>query len=117
MMLLVLSHFNYCGAVYSGWFKRVQGECLRFIFGLKSRQHASSSLGEISWFNLINRRYFRSLCFYFKILVTGKSAYLSQIRICTDVHTLNNKLSGFLSSLAYKTQFFKKSLCMQYLSL
>lgn len=62
---IILSMFNYCDVVYgpcldlkiSSRIQQIQNACVRFIFGLKRRDHVTRYLSEIGWLKMHNRRY------------------------------------------------------------
>ena len=61
---VVLSHFNHCDVVYSSCLtsrmKRriqvVQNSCLRFIHGIRRRDHISHTLKDTGWLSMADRR-------------------------------------------------------------
>lgn len=119
---LVLSKFNFSDAVYgpcifaedSRRIQVIQNSCLRLIFGIRRRQHISYKLNETGWLNMSRRRLLHSACLFKKIIDNKIPAYLyNKITYRTDVHNLNLRHKGTLSSPRRHTEAFKSSFTYQ----
>ena len=98
---LVLSHFNYCDAVYINLnislqhkIQRIQNLCLRFIFNIKKRQRCNyDSLREkIGWLDMKQRRMLHSLTIMFKILTDRAPEYLrDSVTLVGELHGVNTR--------------------------
>lgn len=115
---LVLSLFNYCDALYgpcldcetSRKIQVVQNACLRFIYGIRRREHISHKLKEIKWSNMEQRRMLHTSVLYHKIITENSPPYLTnKIKYRSDVHNLNLRHRGLITPPVRHTEFFKRS--------
>ena len=98
---IVLSHFNYCDAVYinldtslQNKIQRIQNICLRFIFNIKKRQSCNYDLlrRKIGWLDMKQRRMLHSLTIMFKILTDRAPEYLrDSITLIDEMQALNTR--------------------------
>lgn len=118
---LVLSHMNFCDALYHACIsaasvariQRLQNSCLRLVYGIRRREHISHKLHDIGWLNMRNRRLLHSACLYYNIVLTGKPPYLSsRLRFRADVHNLNIRYKGTLTPPMHRFEYFKR--CFSY---
>ncbi|XP_071056451.1 uncharacterized protein [Onthophagus taurus] len=109
---LVLSHFNYGSVVYgpclsatvAAMIQRVQNACVRFVCGLRRRDHVSSKLGEIEWLNKVNRRKLGYAMFCRRIIESKKPFYLySRIEFRRDAHTVNLRNKNLITPPIHRT--------------
>lgn len=96
--LLVLSNFNYCAPLYYPCLdmaskyrvQKVQNSCIRYIFGIRRRDHVTHKLKDINWLTMNNRLKLATLCLYHQIVLSKQPVYLyNKIRFRTDVHNIN----------------------------
>lgn len=115
---LVLSKFNYCDVLYSPCInvavtkkiQRVQNACLRFIYGIRRREHISHTLEWAGWLNMSQRRFLHSACLFHKILLTTKPPYLyNKVRYRTDIHNINIRFKNVICIPRHRLETFKKS--------
>ena len=119
---LVLSRFNYCDTIYgpsldSAERRRIQvlqNSCLRFIFGIRRREHITHKLLELNWLNMSDRRHLHSACLFHKIIVNKAPGYLQKkIKFRSDVHNINVRFRGRITPPIHRTEKFKASFCYQ----
>jgi len=115
---LVLSKLNYCDTVYhhcldSRDHRRIQvlqNACLRFIYGVRRREHISPFLARSGWLCMRDRRELHVASFYHKILLEKSPPYLyNKIRFRTDVHNINIRHRHFLTIPNHRLEIFKRS--------
>ena len=115
---LALSHFNFCDIVYNRCLdrvtenrvQRVQNSCIRLVFGLRRRDHVSSSIVRAGWLNMANRRRYHTLSFFHKLLALKTPAYLyNKITFRSDVHNVNIRSRGCISPPQHFTAIFERS--------
>ena len=115
---LVLSHFNFCDAVYSACLtiadqdriQRVQKSCLRYIYGIKKYEPVSYKLKSAGWLTMKSRRLLHSCCLYQSIMLNKTPPYLyNKIKFRTDIHSLNLRFRGLISPPIYKKLIFTRS--------
>lgn len=119
---LVLSIFNYCDVVYGSCLtaatsqrvQRIQNCCLRFIFGVKRRQHISHKLKSANWLNMKNIRKYHCGSLYHKIIGLHVPQYLyKKVSFRTDVHTINIRHKGTLTPPTHRSAQFERSFSYQ----
>lgn len=115
---LVLSHLNYCDVAYgpcldrltSVRIQRIQNSCIRYICGLRRRDHVSHKLNELCWLNMENRRKLHLYCFAYKVLTFRTPPYLSdKITFRSDVHNINIRHPHFITPPLHGTTLFERS--------
>lgn len=115
---LVLSHLNFCDAVYgpcitarvAGRIQKLQNSCIRLIFGIRKYDRISYAYRQSGWLMMGDRRYLHLLCLYHKILTNKSPPYLyNKIRFRTDVHNINIRFKGKLTMPAHNTALFERS--------
>lgn len=115
---LVLSHFNYCDALYGPCLtkqdrdrvQRVQRSCLRFVFGIRKFDPVIHKLKSCNWLDMENRRKLHSAVLFHGIVFNKTPPYLyNKIKFRADVHTLNLRFRGLLSPPLHKTALFTRS--------
>lgn len=115
---LVLSHFNFCDSIYGPCLDNVakrriqvlQNSCLRFIFGIRRRNHITYKLKEVQWLDMAKRRELHSISFYYKILKNRCPPYLSnKIKLRTASHTVNIRHRYLVDIPKHNREFFKCS--------
>jgi len=115
---LVLSKFNYCDTVFHHCLDSVdirriqvvQNACLRFIYGVRRRDHISSYLVRSGWLCMRDRRSLHSASLYHKILLEKSPPYLyNKISFRTDVHNINIRHRHFITIPVHRLELFKKS--------
>lgn len=115
---LVLSVFNYGDVVYGPCLRqadvyriqRIQNSCARFVYGLNGRAHVSSRLITEGVLNMRSRRRLHAARFYLGILSLGGPPYLlRKIRFRGDVHGLNVRSRGLLTTPMHNMEVFKRS--------
>ena len=115
---LVLSKFNFCDSLYDSFLssvairkiQKLQNSCLRLIFGVRRHERISHRLVDAKWLNMQARRRVHRACLFHKIITFRSPPYLYlKITYRTDVHNLNLRHRGLLSTPFHRTEFFKKS--------
>lgn len=115
---LILSQFNFCDSLYDPCLDAVttrkiqvcQNSCLRFIYGIKRRQHITHKIKETGWLNMQDRRYLHSAVLFHRIISTHTPSYLhNKINYRTDVHNLNLRNKGQISPPLLHTELCKRS--------
>lgn len=115
---LVLSQLIYCSPVYSPCLsqddmnrvQRVQNSCIRFIYGIRKFQHVSHKFSELGWLKMRNRFNTITLCLYHKVLLFKTPPYLyNKISFRSDVHNINIRYKGLITTPIHKTSFFERS--------
>lgn len=114
---LVLSHFNFADSIYGPYLdttevrrvQRVQNSCIRFICGIRRRQHVSHKLRELNWLSMYNRRVLHSACFFYNIIKNQCPIYLhKKVVYRTDIHNLNIRRRHILTVPKHNKELFKK---------
>ena len=100
---LILSNFTYCDILFGNLsanlqqkVQRVQNSCLRFIYGVRIREHISPYLLKSTWLNMSNRRMLHCLCFVHQILHDDAPPYFQDYLTTSEFshayHTRNRNL-------------------------
>jgi len=115
---LILSKLNYCDTVYHFCLdgtdiRRIQvlqNACLRFVYGVRRREHISPFLARSGWLCMRERRLVHVAAFYHKILLEKSPPYLyNKIRFRTDVHNINIRHRHILTIPYHRLEIFKRS--------
>jgi len=115
---LVLSKLNYCDTVYNSCLDSIdirriqvlQNSCLRFIYGMRRRDHITSALLRSGWLRMCDRRLLHSAVFYHRIITKKTPPYLyNKIRFRTDIHNINIRHRHVITIPAHNIQLFKRS--------
>lgn len=115
---LVLSHFNYCDTVLGPCLdsieirriQTVQNACIRFIFGIRKRDHVSHKLKELKWLKMEDRRFLHAACQFHRIILTKSPPYLCRkIRFRTDIHNINIRQKKLITIPPHKSTLFQRS--------
>lgn len=115
---LVLSQFNYCDVLYgpcldvitSKKIQVAQNSCLRFIYGIRRREHITHKLKETKWLSMEKRRMLHATVFYHKLITENTPPYLcNKIQYRTDIHNLNLRHRGLITPPTHRTEIFKRS--------
>lgn len=115
---LVLSNFSYCAPVYypcldvltKNRIQRTQNSCLRYIFGIRRREHISHKLKEIKWLNMNNRLKLQTLCLYHQVICSKTPAYLyNKIRFRSDIHNINVRNRNYITPPSHRTSLYERS--------
>ncbi|CAH0559663.1 unnamed protein product [Brassicogethes aeneus] len=115
---MVLSHFNYCDALYGFCLtkiderriQRLQNSCVRLICGVRRRLSVKSKFCEIGWLNMSERRLLHSLVLFNNVVTYKCPPYLyNKIKFRTDVHTLNIRNRLNLTIPRHKSAIFQRS--------
>lgn len=123
---LVLSHFNFCDAVYgpcltreySKKIQKVQRSCLRFIYGIRKFEPVIHKLKDCNWIDMERRRRLHSMILFHSIILYKTPPYLfNKIKLRSDVHTLNLRHRGLLSAPTHSTTTFTRSFTFNIVSL
>lgn len=123
---LVLSHFNFCDAVYgpcltreySKKIQKVQRSCLRFIYGIRKFEPVIHKLKDCNWIDMEKRRRLHSMILFHSIILYKTPPYLfNKIKLRSDVHTLNLRHRGLLSAPTHSTTTFTRSFTFNIVSL
>ena len=79
-----MPHFDYCDSLLTDLsanltqrLQRVHNVCVRFICNIRRSDHVTSSLEQLSWLRLRDRRTFHFLSLIYNILHTSTPKYLS----------------------------------------
>ena len=115
---LILSLLNYADvlygpcltSLYKGKIQKLQNSCLRFIYGIRRGQRISYKLKEAGWLSMADRRYLHAACMFHSIILSKTPLYLHRkISFRTDVHNVNIRSKGLLTTPVHKTELFKRS--------
>nr|CAH7737089.1 unnamed protein product [Callosobruchus chinensis] len=115
---LVLSHCNYCNVVYMPSLdvtckykiQKIQNACIRYIFGLRLRDHVSHKLRDLKWLNMSNRLKLHLACLLHKLIITGKPRYLwSKLNFNQSGHDMSTRSNRLLDIPSHKTSLYKRS--------
>lgn len=115
---LVLSNFSYCAPVYypcldvltRNRIQRTQNSCLRYIFGIRRREHISHKLKDLKWMNMNNRLKLQTLCLYHQIILTKTPSYLyNKISFRSDIHNINIRNKNCITPPSHKTSLYERS--------
>lgn len=115
---LVLSHTNYCNFVYGPCLdlqgktrlQRIQNSCIRFVYGLRARDHVSHKLTELKWLKIADKLKLHFACFLNRLIQTGTPEYLFgklSFRHCT--HSLSTRNNNMLNIPRHRTALFQRS--------
>lgn len=119
---LVLSGLNYCDYVYGPSIDArdqrkiqvLQNACLRFIYGIRRRQHISHKLIVNNWLSMTNRRLHHAATLFHRILLFKSPPYLlNKVTFRSDVHNVNIRFGGTVAIPAHRTEAFKSSFTYQ----
>lgn len=119
---IILSMFNYCDVVYgpcldlkiSSRIQQIQNACVRFIFGLKRRDHVTRYLSEIGWLKMHNRRYVHMACFVHNLINIQYPEYLfSKLVPRYNVHQRELRNSEQFTIPRHSTAMFQRSFSYQ----
>lgn len=115
---LILNKFNYMDIVYgpalsmalTEKIERVQKSCIRFIFGLRRRDHVSHRLKTLDWLNMANRRKLHLATLTYTIIKNRNPVYLyNKFKTRDQLHNLNIRSKLLLNIPRFNSQFYKKS--------
>ena len=114
---LVFPHFDYCDIVYgnglsaelSTRLQRAQNSCIRFIYGLRRRDHVSVFYNELRWFKLDNRRKLHQALFLYKLFSNNSPSYLvSEFSRLSNRH-YNTRRDDLLAIPIHRTEIYHSS--------
>lgn len=115
---LVLSNFLYCAPVYypcldvltKNRIQRTQNSCIRYIYGIRRREHVSHKLKDLKWLNMNNRLKLQTLCLYHQIIRMKTPNYLYN-KICfhSDVHNIKTRKRNHIIPPSHKTSLYERS--------
>lgn len=120
---LVLSFLNYCDVVYgpaltqydSQRLQRLQNSCVRFVYGLRRRDHVSEKIKELGWLNTRERRFLHYCNICLKLLKNKEPLYLvKRIIKRSQVHDLNIRPINVASVPQHRTSQFQN--CFSYIA-
>nr|CAI5834113.1 unnamed protein product [Callosobruchus analis] len=117
---LILSNFNHCDVVYnacisqrdSSRIQSIQNACVRLVCGIPRRQHVSSSISEIGWLKMRDRRLLHCLVLFHKIIKYKTPVYLHEkiiYRAQTHTIRLNLRSDGLISAPRHRTAIYQRS--------
>ena len=115
---LVLSLTNYCNFVYGpcldlqckNRLQRIQNSCIRFIYGLRGRDHVSHKLPELKWLKIIDRQKLHFACFLHQLLKTGIPQYLREkLQFRYSTHSRTTRNNNLLNIPKHRTALFQRS--------
>nr|CAH7742695.1 unnamed protein product [Callosobruchus chinensis] len=90
--------------------QKIQNACIRYIFGLRLRDHVSHKLRDLKWLNMSNRLKLHLACLLHKLIITGKPRYLwSKLNFNQSGHDMSTRSNRLLDIPSHKTCLYKRS--------
>nr|CAI5838927.1 unnamed protein product [Callosobruchus analis] len=90
--------------------QKIQNACIRYIFGLRLRDHVSHKLRDLKWLNMSNRLKLHLACLLHKLIITGKPRYLgSKLNFNQSGHDMSTRSNLLLDIPSHKTSLYKRS--------
>ena len=109
----VLSQFNYynvifrtAGKIHWDKIRKIQNNCIRFIFNLRKYDHISSEFAELNTLNMYNRSLSHALTYMFKCVTEKVPIYLTEkIKYVRDVNPRMTRARNHLMGYAFNNRY------------